>query len=248
MIISDDTVGGTVNGVNNGNLDVPGIQEGAFAPPWKTNEYRTVSGPTGPTDTGSFTDFANHTPGPKPPGSAVQVGLWAKSFAGNINDTANLDLYQDNPGTVGMKYTLTGWAKFEQYYTGGLNSLVLFDPDGNPIFPFTPSPTRTYFALDFLDGLGNAPPAPAGSVIELKQDGQVNNQGWKQHMLMAVAPAGTVTVRARASMRDGLNYQGAQSAFFDDFNLTCTNVPEPASIVLGLVAAVGALGLVRRRS
>ena len=49
-------------------------------------------------------------------------------------------------------------------------------------------------------------------------------------------------------MRTTIPTGGDQAFVVDSFDLEATAVPEPASIVLGLVAAVGALGLVRRRS
>ena len=71
----------------------------------------------------------------------------------------------------------------------------------------------------------------AGSRI----DNQLDGRTWMQHVLKAVAPAGTVSVRVSAGMVDGeFNIDAPhQSVFFDDFSLTA--VPEPTS---GLLAAV----------
>ena len=64
---------------------------------------------------------------------------------------------------------------------------------------------------------------------------------------MDVAPAGTATVRARFSMIDAYDVPGAGDAALvtDFYTLIC--IPEPASVVLGLIAMLGLLGLVRRR-
>ena len=83
---------------------------------------------------------------------------------------------------------------------------------------------------------------------ELKADGQTNNNQWMQHSVLGVAPAGTVSVRVRASMVDGefnadLAPGPGQSAFVDDFGLFA--VPEPATWLLGLMSLVLS-GIVRR--
>jgi hypothetical protein len=67
--------------------------------------------------------------------------------------------------------------------------------------------------------------------------------GAQQFSVTAAAPAGTAFVRARFSGIDMYNTQNPDpSAFVDDFNLS-TNVPEPASLALGLSGIVGLLGL-----
>ena len=59
------------------------------------------------------------------------------------------------------------------------------------------------------------------------------------------APAGTTVVRAIFTAADMFSTVNPdQAAFIDDFSLTA--VPEPTTVVLGLVAAAGMIGLVRR--
>jgi hypothetical protein len=154
-------------------------------------------------------------------------------------------LTQTVAGTPGLKYALTGWALFETNWAGGVDNL----PSGgtnNARWPAnTPSPTRTEFALEFLSAASAV--LPGSLVVDLHDDrGQANGSGWTQHMLMATAPAGTANIRVRASMLGGVNSDlNPQSAFVDDFSLAV--VPEPASMILGLLALAGSLGLVRRR-
>ena len=120
------------------------------------------------------------------------------------------------------------------------------------------SPTDTFFGLDFLDAGGAV---LAGSVEkELKADGQPSNTTWFKHTLTGTAPAGTVSVRVRATMLDGVynplpSPQVFQESFFvDAFSLVAApgsgtlagSVPEPASWMLAAIAVV-ALGRLRRR-
>jgi hypothetical protein len=194
-------------------------------------------------DPATLTDFADHTtPGPD------NRGLWLKPFEGNFPGfpdvlTVDADLFQTVPGVPGTMYAMSGWARFEGGYAGGVDIL---DPTAPAPRGGQPALTDTFFALEFLDGLNNV---LGGSVqIELKAAGQTNNNQWLQHTLVGTAPAGTVNVRVRASMVDGefnRDIDTGQSAFFDDFSLTI--VPEPATCAMCLMALAGA-GAVRRRA
>jgi hypothetical protein len=156
------------------------------------------------------------------------------------------------PGTPGFEYTMTGWALFEDYFPGGVDNLnleVAGVPTGAPFNDGPPSPTDSFFGLDFLDVNGNV---LAGSIeIELKAAGQPSNTTWTQHTLVGVAPAGTVNVRVRATMTDGVynplpSPQVYQMSFFvDAFSLTAGPpgsgsgagaVPEPATWILFAMA------------
>jgi len=219
------------------------------AAPWVSLE-----GPAPSTNTMSQASFgvnSNHD------GTA---GVFLQPWRGGSSGNAPLvfaHLTQTVAGTPGLTYIMTGWARFEVNYAGGADNL---DSDGmhtgdnlsDMMGP--PSPTRTYFALEFLDA-GNSV-LPGSVEIELRANGQPNDNfgtnttvadaTWFQHTLMSVAPLGTVNVQVRASMIDGIkNLDPSQSAFFDDFSLEA--VPEPASAVLGLIGVLGLVGLARRR-
>jgi hypothetical protein len=195
------------NLLTNGNLDSPGIHESDLVDGWTLAESPPA------TNTATFANFGDHT-------GAGGVGLWLRAFVGtqwdDPIDAADADLYQEVPGTPGQQYTMSGWARFETNWPGGLEFLLGSWP------PATPSPTRTEFALEFLDA-GSAV-LPGSVVVDLHDDlGQQNDGEWHQHTLMAIAPAGTVNVRVRASMVDGVNPDAnPQSAFVDDFSLTTT--------------------------
>jgi hypothetical protein len=162
--------------------------------------------------------------------------------------TVDGDLTQVVPGTPGLIYRMSGYAYFEGGYAGGVDVLA---PTAPAPRGGQPSLTDTFFALEFLDSLNAVLP---GSVqIELKAAGQVNNpditettRNWLQHVLTATAPAGTASVRVRASMVDGeFNVDlPHQAAWIDDFSLTV--VPEPSTSAMAL-AGLFVLRARRRR-
>ena len=211
------------NLLSNGNLDATSVSSQVLPTPtgWIAVANRS--------STGSYNDgmssegFANVLD----PGG---FGLFFKPFAGAVTNKITASLYQDNPGIPGLSYTLTGWAGAEANYIGLSDATV-----------------KSEFHLQFLDaastvignttldlvaaGLGTgAPTPPAG--------------GFAYHpfSLSATAPAGTVSVRALATMIDAYNNPlgGGQAFVVDAFNL----VPEPSVIAL---AGLGTLALIFRR-
>lgn len=180
--------------------------------------------------------------------------VWFEPYNGTEanQETNYAHLTQTVPGTPGLKYTMTGYALFEDYFPGGvtnLNAEVSGVPTGAPFNDGPLSPTDTYFALEFLDSGGNV---LAGSIEkELRADGQPSNTTWMQHTLVAVAPVGTANVRVRASMINGIynplpSPQVFQMSFFvESFSLTAVpgpgagaSVPEPGSITLVLLSGI----------
>jgi hypothetical protein len=206
--------------LTNGNLDDPGDHESDIATAWTLTETIQSGGAV---NSATFASFANHTP---PAGDPTQVGLWYRSFAGTDTDTVAAHLTQTVAGTPGSPYFMSGWARFEANYPGGVAG----------------DQTDTVFALEFLDAGNNV---LAGSqTLELLAAGQANDGVWRQHFLSGVAPAGTANVRVRSSMLNGhVVPANPQSAFVDDFSLT---IPEPASLGLVSFAAVALLGRRRR--
>ncbi len=237
--------------VNNGNLDQtfsqliidnpppgPDPTDLHFAKPtvWQNVGTRAISGAY--EDEMSSEAFAGGAPTPAtadgtglghPDGcGGTDCGVFFKPFSGNATDgKATGHLFQDNPGTPGLKYTLTGWAGAEA------NALM----------------TDAVFAVEFLDGGGVEIPL-SGAELSLLPTLFVDNGqpfDYKMYTVMATAPAGTVSVRARASMIDAMGNPagGGQAFVVDDFTLT--GIPEPASVMLGLIGVLGLMGLVRRR-
>jgi hypothetical protein len=230
---------------NNGNLDRTYAQEivpGFFLPKpqvWQNVGTRTISGPyedemssepwAGPAPTPVTTGNFLNPPAPEGCGNVMtdgDCGVFFKPFSGSqANGAATGHLFQDNPATPGLLYMMTGWAGAEA------NALM----------------ADAVFAIEFLDGT-NA--VIGGNSISLlptlfTPNGQPFN--YKQYSLQAFAPAGAVTVRARASMIDALSNPagGGQAFVIDDFTLV--GVPEPTSMVLGLLGVIGLLGYARRR-
>lgn len=150
--------------------------------------------------------------------------LWLQNFRGlffgNGNERTNAVLTQTVPGVPGISYSFDGHSLFETNYSGGVTTLAPNSPSGA-----VPSPTQTYFELAFLNGSGSVIGAP--QVLDLRTV-QMNDGAWRQHMLSQVAPAGTASVRVRASAIDMIpntDTGGPQSAFWDNFSLFGSNSP-----------------------
>ena len=110
--------------------------------------------------------------------------------------------------------------------------------------------TQTLLAIDFDNDNDPSNGVLNSAITDVQASGLTSGGccdfGAKQFMVMGTAPAGTTVVRARFSALNMFNTVNPDpSAFIDDFSLT--KVPEPASIVLGLIAAAGVFGLARRR-
>jgi len=224
-------VANAVNLLSNGELDSPG--PGLPITSWTKDESKTFSGPT--------TDLITLEPwieiGPVTNGGGDNdLGGFVKAFQGNstTGDLATMHLYQDVAGAVGVQYVLTGW------YGGGANYSGL-----------QAGPTRTELAIEFDNdnNLGNGNLGSA--ILDVKAAGLTAGGccdfGAQQFSVVSgAAPAGTAFVRARASMIDGYGTSGGdQALFIDDFSLS--EVPEPASVALGLMGMLALAGLVRKR-
>lgn len=233
-------IGGSTN---NGNLDrtqATEIVPGFFLPKpqiWQNTGSRTIAGPyedemssepwAGPAPTPVTTD-GNLNPPPPDGCGGPDCAVFFKPFSGN--STAGLatgNLYQDNPGVPGAEYTLTGWAGAEA------NALM----------------RDAVFAIEFLDGGGNEIPGSGTELSLLPNLFVVNGEpfNYKQYTVISTAPAGTVTVRARASMIDAMGNPagGGQAFVIDDFDLSY--VPEPAALTFGLAGVLMLRHLGRRR-
>jgi hypothetical protein len=231
--------------LSNGNLDL--IQPTLINPTpfylpkpqvWNYVGFRTDSGPyadglssepwAGPAPTPETTDgFLNFDdPNVAYDDNYNDFGDWGvffKPFTGNLSPDgpATAHLYQDVPGTPGETYVLTGWAGGEANFLG-----------------------LAEFAVEFLDAGGVV---IGGQTLDLITAGLLVDNGeafdYKQYSVTAIAPAGTVSVRARASMLDAIGNPagGGQAFVVDDFVL----VPEPSSALL--LALFGVAALARRR-
>jgi hypothetical protein len=220
--------------------------------------------------------FSNHTPG-------GTRGVWLSAFFGfadpdgpgvwSTDEGVDGIISQTVEAVAGGSYNFSGWTKFETNYSGGVDTITGTNPPA--LISGQQSPTRTEIVLEFFDVDGVTDPnGPLQSFVidteasrkmqeDLADDGILNGTGiandgqWRQHSLMAIAPAGTRFARLTAQMLDGVyNFGGQQSAFFDDFSLfgpappsliASGAVPEPSSII-GLALGAVLVGLKVRRS
>jgi hypothetical protein len=235
------------NLLTNGNLDLtqatvivdnPEPTADFFLPKpqvWQNIGTRTISGPyedemssepwAGPAPTPVTTDGNSNPPHPEGCGGP-DCGVFFKPFSGNAtNGAATGHLQQAVPGLPGKRYELRGWAGAEPNFLG-----------------------EGVFAIDFLNSGGN----PIGSVeLNLNAAGLLTDNGqpfdYKQYVVAGISPAGTTSVRARASMLNAMGNPagGGQAFVVDDFTLL--QIPEPTGLAISMIAVLGSMGLVRRR-
>jgi hypothetical protein len=167
-----------------------------------------------------------------PPEDPARQGLWLKPWSGTTccgvgtnppwetNYAVNGQLTQTVPGVPGDTYTFSGASRFEQSFSGGVDTL----DSASPFRGGQPSPTDTFISLEFLDAGGGVIGSPV--TLDVKADREVqagfaNDNLWYQHtMTSAAAPANTANVRFTAGMTSGVfNVDPSQSAMMDNFSL-----------------------------
>jgi hypothetical protein len=212
--------------LSNGNLDSVSISGQTLATPtgWIASATRSVSGPF--SDGLSSETFANVLD----PGG---YGVFFKPFQGTATDKITAGLYQDNPATPGVTYTLTGWAGAGAGYIG------LTDPT-----------VGSQFHLQFLNAANTV---IGDTTLNLVVNGQhvlgspngSNPFGYFDYTLSATAPAGTTSVRALATMVNAYgNPAGGDQAFVVD---AFTLVPEPSVVSLAVLGLGSLLAFRKRR-
>ncbi len=148
-------------------------------------------------------------------------GVFFKPFSGSANNLATGHLTQDVAATVGLTYTLTGWA-------GGEANVFMQDAQ---------------LAVEFLDGGGNVIGGNVLSMLPTLTTPNGQPFSYKMYTVSATAPSSTAMVRSRVSMVNAMGNPagGGQAFVVDDFVLTA--VPEPATMT---ALALGAIALIRR--
>jgi hypothetical protein len=170
------------------------------------NTGSSVTGWTTTNSPGAFTgnlhtgDFANHTPG-------GTTGLWMKPF-GTVEPVGEVLISQVVEAAPG-DYTLSGYSKWE------VN------------FKFAEPATEVILQLEYLD----ENEAVIGTdVVDIKDEGQLADNTWRQFTLDGTAPAGTVDIRVSAGasgMDANEENTGNQSAFWDDLVLEFASAGQP---------------------
>lgn len=218
----------------NGDLDSPG--PGATIDNWSTDMFKTFSGDTTDLITlEPWIEIAPITNG----GGDNDLGGFLKSFQGNgtTGDLATLHMYQDVIGSSGLLYQLTGYIGAGENYSG----LLTDDSRGD---------TKTELAIEFDNDNDRDNGWLGDAILDVKAAGLTSGAfpdfGAQQFSVSGVSPAGTTVVRARVSMIDAYGTMNPDpSAFIDDFSLQV--IPEPSTVVLGVLGMLG-VGWAARRS
>ena len=139
-------------------------------------------------------DHRWHLNPPPPEGcGGPDCAVFFKPFSGDANQRPGTgNLFQDNPGTPGMKYILTGWAGAE---ANALDAATRYSP-----------------STSLMAAVARYRWSVASVCCRRCSSLTAKPFNYKQYMVMAVAPAGTVTVRARASMIDAMSQSGWRRA------------------------------------
>jgi PEP-CTERM motif len=227
----------------NGELTTPAGNNEA-ADNWSKSEP-TLDGSGGPIDSLRFqkSTFADHNdstvplsdnPGPDgDPNTNDLGGMWFRGFLGNNSSNPNIfvdaSAWQDVAAGPG-KYALSFWEK-QEFYFQAVGAGVRLDYFGAGMTPLGSSAT--------LDLLATPGTNTDSALVE----------PWAPRMLMDIAPAGTETIRVLAFMEDGSDNPATvtfkpQSLLLDGFDLRA--VPEPGTITLLCLGALGLLGIKRR--
>ncbi|MCA9216423.1 MAG: hypothetical protein KDB27_25315, partial [Planctomycetales bacterium] len=158
------------------------------------------------------------------------LGLFIRPFAGNVgtyageNYAVNSVLSQTVNIAPGRTYTFTGSARWQgdgdfdtnDGFSGGVEFLLPESPSDPDMTGEVPSPTQTYFQMEFLD----ANDALIGDPIRFDlKDEQLNDNLWLDHSVSGVAPADAKRLRVSAAALDMVDNVSAQAAYFDSFSL-----------------------------
>jgi hypothetical protein len=216
------------NDLFNPDLDLisVGPQNNPSPTGWQIDASKSISG-SGYMDGADSETFCNV----QQPGG---YGLFFKPFAGStnggLNDLLTVNFYQDNPSAAGAKCTLSGYAAGEANFCA-----FIPPPSGAP-------QAQALFVVEFLD---NANTVITTNVFDLVAAGLPSsgpNSMVQFTTPQFTAPAGTVTVRAGASLLNAYSTTGAQSFFVDAFDLetiaptglpVITNQPSATTAPLG---------------
>lgn len=213
--------------LTNGKMDLTSVGPQALATPTGWNIISILPGTPGFNDGASSEPWCNVA---DPSG----FGVFFKTFWGDGGSSnVTVHLFQDNPATAGLNYTLTGWAGAGSGYSG----FVLGGP------------TRTELAISFLDAGSSI---ISSTVLDLVPAGLGTGTtaglgfGYKEFAVSGIAPAGTAFVRSRLSIISAYDVPGAGDAAFvgDNFALV---VPEPATATLVGLGILAVIGLRRRK-
>jgi len=211
------------NELSNGNLDTTSIgpQNNPTPTGWQVNAYKALDGIF--FDGCSSEGFANVA---DPGGS----GLFFKPFQGTTtpHNEISVEFYQDVPGVPAAKYTLSAYAAAEANYCG---------------FLATNSPLpQTLLVVHFLDMFDTVIQSNTYDLVAVGLPVGTGGAAIQFTTPQYTAPAGTVKVRAGASMLNAYGTGGGQAFVVDVMDLAVeyppdapviTNQPANTTVMLG---------------
>jgi hypothetical protein len=208
-------------------VETPGAATPEDYDAWRARFGNTGGG--GPVSAVEHVDLANH-----PEGTEGQLGLLIKPFAGNVGANADQNkpvdvvltqTYTFGPAAAGRTYTFTGHSYYQTAASNNVDMLFGDSPSG-----VVPSPTQTYFQIEYLNASDAVLGAPFRLDLPKNRTTDVLPDDWQMHSVMGLAPAGTTKIRVTAAAQDMVascttECPGGQDVYFDNFTLRDSTVP-----------------------